>query len=98
MRNEYEPETVLKVVKTTVYKEPFGMEVQYDLRVGTRIFLQEDECAYIPDAFVAGTLANQLREFVNLAPLDKIIHERMHRPDTLNMRYYPENPIDVEGE
>lgn len=79
----------LKVVKTTTYDD---MAVRYDLRVGTAMVLSSHEAAHIPDEFVAATLANRLREFVNISPLDKLVQEKVGRPDEL--RYKADIPMD----
>ena len=80
----------LKVVKTTTYDG--DMAVRYDLRVGTMMVLSRDEASHIPDEFVAATLANRLREFVNISPLDKLVQEKVERPDEL--RYKADIPRD----
>lgn len=79
----------LKVVKTTTYDD---MAVRYDLRVGTTMILSEHEARHIPDEFVAAMLANQLREFVNISPLDKLVQEKVEKPDEL--RYKADIPMD----
>ena len=80
----------LKVVKTTTYDG--GMDVRYDLHVGTTMILSEHEARHIPDEFVAAMLANRLREFVNISPLDKLVQEKVEKPDEL--RYKADIPVD----
>lgn len=75
-------DAVLRVVKSTT---AYG-EVRYDLRVGTTLYLSEHEAAHIPDEFVAAMLANRLREFVNISPLDKLVQNKVEKPDELRFK------------
>lgn len=60
-------------LEATVRKRPDGM-VEYKIVIGTSHVVNELDDLVIPSEYIAGYVANSLREFVNSSTLDVMVY------------------------